>query len=51
MTTARTSVIEVNVPQRAVGAVIGRQGSRIKEVSGKIECLVFSFLKIAFMEL
>jgi len=32
VTTARTSVIEVNVPQRAVGAVIGRQGSRIKEI-------------------
>ncbi|XP_012945877.1 tudor and KH domain-containing protein [Aplysia californica] len=30
--TARNTVLEVCVPQRAVGAVIGRQGARIKEI-------------------
>lgn len=32
MATSRQTVIDVKVPPKAVGAVIGRQGAMIKEV-------------------
>lgn len=31
--TSKNTVIEVTVPQQAVGSVIGRQGSKIKQVN------------------
>lgn len=32
VTTSRQTIIELNVPAKAVGAVIGRQGANIKKV-------------------
>jgi len=31
-TTARQTIIEISIPRKAVGGIIGRQGSAIKEV-------------------